>query len=163
MQEKAHFLRTTNIVFYEIQGGMNHFKEVCFKSIHWKSIIKSISWQKPYTLNLRSRGDNMYVDTIRAKDIDRYFGKGECVLVDLRGRDEYTKSHIPSAINIPYEDIDDYMNQFNHYNQVILYCDRGNLSLLAAKELSKKCKGQMISIGGGFNAYKQYNRGFTIK
>ena len=30
MQEKAHFLRTTNIVFYEIQGGMNHFKEVCF-------------------------------------------------------------------------------------------------------------------------------------
>ena len=112
---------------------------------------------------MRNRGDNMYVDTIRAKDIERYFGKGECVFVDLRSREEYEKSHIPSAINIPYEDIDDYMNEFARYNQVILYCGRGNLSLLAARELSKTCKGHMISIGGGFNAYKQYNRSFAIK
>ena len=126
-------------------------------------LSKSISWQIPYTLNLRNRGDNMYVDTIRAKDVERYVGKGECVLVDLRSHEEYEKSHIPCAINIPYEDIDDYMNKFTHYNQVILYCDRGNLSLLAARELSKTCKGQMISIGGGFNAYKQYNRNFALK
>lgn len=29
-QEKAHFLCIMNIVIYEIQGGMNHFKGVCF-------------------------------------------------------------------------------------------------------------------------------------
>lgn len=105
----------------------------------------------------------MYVDTIRVKDIDRYLSKGNSVLVDLRDREEYEKSHIPSAINIPYEDMDDYINEFSHYNQVILYCGRGNLSLLAARELSKTCNGQMISIGGGFNAYKQYKRTVAIK
>lgn len=98
----------------------------------------------------------MYVETIRAKDIDRYITKDDCILVDLRSQNDYHMSHIPRAINIPYEDIDEYSNQLNHYNQVILYCDRGNLSLLAARELGRFCSGHMISIAGGFNAYKQY-------
>lgn len=98
----------------------------------------------------------MNVDTIRAKDINRYYEKDDCILVDLRSREEYEKSHIPSAISLPYEDIDDYVSQLNQYNQVILYCDRGNLSLLAARELSKTCKSHMISIGGGYRAYQQY-------
>lgn len=152
-----------NILLYEIQEGMNHFIDLCFYRAYWEAIIKSISWQKPYILTMRNRGDNMYVDTIRAKDVDRYYEKGDCILVDLRSREEYEKSHIPSARNIPYEDIDDYVDQFNQYSQVILYCDRGNLSLLAARELCKTCKGHMISIGGGYKAYQQYYRCFATK
>lgn len=100
----------------------------------------------------------MYVDTIRARDVDKYCINEKAVIVDLRSRHEYEVMHIPNAINIPYEDLDDHIGTFRKWENVILYCSRGNLSLLAARELAKECNGHMISVGGGFNAYRQYHK-----
>lgn len=102
------------------------------------------------------------MDTIRAKDIDRYIGHRDCVIVDLRSGEEYQKSHIPSAVNVPYEEIDDYITYLDQFGQLILYCERGSLSLLAARELSKLCGGRVISVGGGYRAYQQYNRSYAF-
>ena len=98
----------------------------------------------------------MYIDTIRARDVEQFCMQEDTLIVDLRSRSEYEKSHIPNAIHIPYEDIDDHKQEMMHSQNIILYCSRGNLSLLAARKLSKECNGHMISIGGGYNAYKQY-------
>lgn len=98
----------------------------------------------------------MYIDTIRARDIEPYCKQGDALIVDLRSKSEFERSHIPNAIHIPYEDIDDHKQEMMAYQTIILYCARGNLSLLAARELSKECDAHMISIGGGYNAYKQY-------
>lgn len=98
----------------------------------------------------------MYINTIRARDIDNYYVQGETMIVDLRSKEEYEQSHIPSAVNIPYEDLDDYKQFFYKWKNVILYCARGNLSLLAAREISKDCKSHIISICGGYRAYRQY-------
>ena len=98
----------------------------------------------------------MYIDTIRARDIDRYYIQGETIIVDLRSKEEYEKAHIPAAVNIPYEDLDDYKQLLYRWKHVILYCTRGNLSLIAARELSKDCSSKLMSVGGGFKAYRQY-------
>ena len=48
------------------------------------------------------------------------------------------------------------MEELSKYENAILYCERGNLSLLATKEISKYSKGHIMSVGGGYNAYQQY-------
>lgn len=98
----------------------------------------------------------MYIDTIRAKDIERFYSLEDTSIIDLRSNSEYEKSHIPKALNIPYEEMDGHKEEIKKAKNVILYCARGNLSLLAARELSKECDAHLISIGGGYNAYKQY-------
>ncbi len=94
----------------------------------------------------------MPFEQIRTNDILKYIGKPNVMIIDLRDRDEYDAGHIPTAINIPYEELDDYKSRLRHNVLLIFYCDRGHISLLAARDLMKE--GYNIkSIYGGLRAY----------
>lgn len=94
----------------------------------------------------------MSFDTIRANDIVKYIGKSNVIIIDLREREEYVAGHIPSAINIPYEELEDRKRDLHRNHLLIFYCDRGNISLLAARDLLKD--GYNIkSLYGGIRAY----------
>ena len=95
----------------------------------------------------------MNFETIGAKDIDNYIGRDNVQIIDLREPEEYREGHIPTAINIPYREFENKMSQLSLSGQFILYCDRGNLSLLLARDLSKDGY-QMKTIYGGMRAYR---------
>ncbi|QHQ59914.1 rhodanese-like domain-containing protein [Anaerocolumna sedimenticola] len=95
----------------------------------------------------------MTFETIRAKDVENYIGSNNVLIVDLRESNEYNRAHIPSAINIPYMDFENRKNALPFDQLLILYCDRGNLSLLLARELSKDGY-QVKNIYGGIRAYR---------
>lgn len=95
----------------------------------------------------------MDFNTIPAKQLNDYIGKYNTVIIDLREEEEYMKGHIPTAVNIPYERLEHYGNKLNKYNEIILYCDRGSSSLLAARSLSKLGY-KVINIYGGFHSYR---------
>ena len=95
----------------------------------------------------------MSFENIRPEDIFRQKGNGSGLLIDLRDREEYRNGHIPEAICIPYAELKQYVprlrnwcaqcrRRFGH-SALIVYCDRGNTSLRAARDL--------------------YNQGFTVK
>jgi rhodanese-related sulfurtransferase len=95
----------------------------------------------------------MAFETIRTNDIDQYIGKPNVLIIDLRDREEYDMGHIPGSINIPYDELDDYVDQFQRNYLLIFYCERGNISLLAARDLNKF--GYNIkSLFGGLHAYR---------
>ena len=95
----------------------------------------------------------MPFDTIKTNDIMKYIGKQNVLIIDLRDRKDYTKGHIPTAVNIPYEELEDNKNNLKRNNLLIFYCDRGNISLLAARDLVKD--GYNIkSLYGGLHAYR---------
>lgn len=95
----------------------------------------------------------MSFDTIRTNDIMKYIGRPNVLIIDLRNKEEYDVGHIPSAVNIPYEDLDDQKSKLPRNNLLIFYCDRGNISLLAARDLMKD--GYNIkSLYGGLRAYR---------
>jgi rhodanese-related sulfurtransferase len=107
-----------------------------------------------YYMPKRKGGDStgMSFDTIRTNDIIKYFGKSNVLIIDLREREEYEAGHIPYAINIPYEELDEQKSSLPNNNLLIFYCDRGNISLLAARDLLKD--GYNIkSLYGGVRAY----------
>ncbi len=95
----------------------------------------------------------MAFETIRAKDIENYIGKYNILIIDLREPDEYKKAHIPTAVNIPYLDFENRKSSIPSDRLLILYCDRGNLSLLLARELSNEGY-QVKNIYGGIRAYR---------
>ncbi|WP_228351362.1 rhodanese-like domain-containing protein [Variimorphobacter saccharofermentans] len=100
-------------------------------------------------------GDNkgMSFETIRTNDIIRYIGMRDVVIIDLRDKNEYDAGHIPTAINIPYEELESEKKNLQRNNLLIFYCDRGNISLLAARDLMKD--GYNIkSLYGGLRAYR---------
>lgn len=105
----------------------------------------------------------MYFENIRPEDIFRHRGNGSGLLIDLRSKSDYAAGHIPGAICIPYEELrgniaglKNWTNQcirrFGHA-AVILYCDRGNTSLRAARDLYNQGF-PVKNVYGGISSYK---------
>ncbi|WOO38817.1 rhodanese-like domain-containing protein [Anaerocolumna sp. AGMB13020] len=95
----------------------------------------------------------MTFETINAKDIMYYIRRPEVLIIDIREPLEFSQGHIPSAINIPYDDFENGKRDIPGDKLLILYCDRGNLSLLLARDLSKE--GYWVkNIYGGMHAYR---------
>lgn len=92
------------------------------------------------------------METISAREIDRYIYDKSYLLVDVRKPSEYRKLHIKGAVCIPYEYLLKRMRGLGN-TIPILYCDRGNLSMQAARELEAHGY-RAISVVGGIQAYR---------
>ena len=75
------------------------------------------------------------------------------VIVDVRTPDEYKEGHIPNAINIPNETINETVyNKLKDKNQLILiYCRSGSRSRQAAYKMQKLGYTNIVEFGGIIN------------
>ena len=97
------------------------------------------------------KGDFMDNQLVSAKEVDKYAFKNEYVLIDIRSPREYRTKHIKGAVCIPYERLLQQAQLLRH-RTLILYCDRGGLSLKAANELNELGY-HAKSVVGGIEAY----------
>ena len=88
---------------------------------------------------------------VSAKEVDRYAFKNEYVIIDIRSAKEYRERHIKGAVCIPYERLMKQVPLLKN-RTLILYCDRGGLSLKAANELIE-AGFDAKSVVGGIEAY----------
>lgn len=106
--------------------------------------------------------NNMEFDAISSRDLDNYILDSESVIIDLRTKRKYMKSHINNAINIPYEKLETVLDSLPRDKQIILYCDRGGTSLVAAKWLSEKGF-KSKTVVGGFHSYRGPNKVYWVE
>lgn len=95
----------------------------------------------------------MGMDTISPSEAVSYIGRHGILFVDLRDTKEYRQGHIPGAIQMDYEELMMRKQELTNYKIVILYCDRGNTSLLAAREL-RNLPVEIKSIAYGMAGYQ---------
>ena len=95
------------------------------------------------------------VETISAKMLDYYVNRRDTLIIDLRERDTYERSHVNGAVNMPYAEIEEY-TVFPREKTLVLYCDRGGASLRLARQLAKLGY-RTRSVIGGFEAYRGRN------
>lgn len=97
------------------------------------------------------------IETISAREIDAYLFNRNYLLIDVRQPSDYRKLHIRGSVCIPKEYL---LKRIYGLGKVIpiLYCDRGGLSMQAAKELQEHGY-RAISVVGGIQAY----RGFYLE
>ena len=105
----------------------------------------------------------MRFENIRPGDVFRQCGNGRGLLLDLRERKEYMAGHIPGAICLPYEELQKNIGKLREWAAgctkrygsaaIIVYCDRGNTSLRAARDLYNQ--GFYVkNVYGGISAYR---------
>lgn len=99
------------------------------------------------------------IDTISAEELDAYVGRQDAVIIDLRDAEEYERSHLKTAVNIPYEEIQR-CRRFSKDKLLVLYCSRGSSSLFAARELMKMGY-RVKSVVGGIRCYQGSNLYFS--
>ena len=94
------------------------------------------------------------LETIPAKELDRYVHDRRVLIVDLRIEEEYEAGHIAGALNIPPRELAGLRPGKDRL--LILYCDRGGFSLEAARRMDEKGY-QVKSVVGGYRAYRGRN------
>lgn len=100
----------------------------------------------------------MEIFPISVHGVEYYRDRAGVVLVDLRDEEEYKKGHIKTAVNIPFEQLEKKKEQLYSYDIVIFYCERGNVSLLAAREYGESNQKVYTLVGG----YLGYTGNFSI-
>lgn len=88
------------------------------------------------------------------EDIEKVLNKNNTVLIDLRGEEDFKQGHIKNAKNLPIDYIDEWKKEIPDNLQLILYCEHGNQSLIAAKKLRGR-RGKIYTVIGGYQAYKK--------
>ena len=77
----------------------------------------------------------------------------EFLLIDLRSVEEYEKSHIPTAVSIPFEELILSLPVENMFLTIIVYGGRGKVSHTAAEYLSSNGYFNVTSFGA-FSRWK---------
>jgi rhodanese-related sulfurtransferase len=97
----------------------------------------------------------MKFEAISSKDLDRYINDRSAVIIDIRPKEEYEQSHLRGAVNVPYEILQKSCVMWKD-KCLILYCERGSTSLMAARELSKQGY-RVKTVIGGIHVYPGNN------
>lgn len=100
----------------------------------------------------------MRYPTISMRELDCWISCGRLMeLIDLRDRSAYECAHLKGAVNIPYEELEDRVDEgFFDYQEgipMVLYCARGSQSMLACNHLSARGY-PVINVAGGMAAYR---------
>lgn len=103
----------------------------------------------------------MQLKIISCDTLKEYQKRSDILLIDLREKEEYLNEHIPDAIWADWETLEDQISDLLDAQQktihwIILYCDRGNISLLTARDLARHGY-PVISLNGGYQHWRQRN------
>ncbi|MDU2828904.1 MAG: FAD-dependent oxidoreductase [Anaerococcus sp.] len=82
--------------------------------------------------------------------------KDEFIIVDVREKEEFEKSHIKGAINIPTNKIDP--EDFKNKNKYLIYCRSGNRAKSVVKNLQKQGLENIYYLEGSMNYLEKYQK-----
>lgn len=98
----------------------------------------------------------MEFELIKCKDAPSYLNRRDVIFVDLREPKQYAQYHLPGAYNFPYECLEEWENRLPRGRKIIFYCEHGNLSLMAAKRVSRRGF-QVAALIGGVSCFLEKN------
>ncbi len=96
------------------------------------------------------------METIPAKELDWYINKKGYLIVDLRPHEEYVRYHIRGAVSAPEGDFGSWLQRRQNRETLILYCDRGAMSMSVARSLERQ-GWKTKTVVGGIHAYRGEN------
>ncbi len=77
-----------------------------------------------------------YINSIQSSKVDSI--PDNSIIIDLRGKDDYMKWHIPRALNMPVGEIDSLTSSANRDKNYFFYCKKGLNSAYAASIMTSK-------------------------
>lgn len=90
-------------------------------------------------------------EMIHMDEISKIEKRERTIIIDLRSEENYRKGHVKNARNFPFEYIEEWKRELPDHISVILYCEHGNLSLLAARKLKGR-EGSVYTVRDGYQS-----------
>lgn len=100
--------------------------------------------------------------TIHPKEVKNIMTEKKAILIDVREREAYRQFHYRNARNLPFEEIDHWIHRIPCNRVLVLYCEYGSTSLLAARRLGKEGY-HVYTVIGGIQALKKYEEMADLK
>jgi rhodanese-related sulfurtransferase len=75
-------------------------------------------------------GDRGALEPVRAEELLARAKKGLVTVLDVRPPEEYAAGHLPGAINVPVEKLEDYLAKLPKKREIVAYC-RGPYCLMS--------------------------------
>lgn len=97
----------------------------------------------------------MEFETISPREIDAFLFREGYSVIDIREPRDFRRLHLKGAICIPYDQLEERV-RFLKNQTLVLYCERGGTSLMAARQLAEKGY-RVKTMIGGIQAYKGRN------
>jgi hydroxyacylglutathione hydrolase len=80
---------------------------------------------------------------------------GGAVVLDVRKRSEWNEGHLAGALHVPLGDVPAAVKGLPSGTTIILQCESGSRSAIAASVLRAQGRHDVANLRGGFNAWKQ--------
>lgn len=86
----------------------------------------------------------------------RLYNRQEAVFVDLRGENAYHSAHLPGAVNVPLEHLEQQARRLERFQgrPLIVYCDSGRQGRKAVQALRGRGWETVYQLKGGFTAWR---------
>lgn len=84
--------------------------------------------------------------------------KEDIYLIDVRTEEQYAESHIPIAVNIPYNKLGVMITQIPKDKKVVLYCNTGQKSASGAQFLADRNFNNIYALTDGYSDYTNLTR-----
>ncbi|GIN84475.1 ArsR family transcriptional regulator [Heyndrickxia sporothermodurans] len=129
------FKKEGNFVIYELADDVISDFLTTFHALSEKQLVQ-VQQIKEEFLN-----EQLGIEGVTLSELITRMDKGEVLLLDVRPREEYEKAHIPGAVSIPIEELEDKLSSLPVNSDVVAYC-RGPYCLMSAEAVKiLKAKG----------------------
>lgn len=94
------------------------------------------------------------VPQVRPADLAEPLSSGDVTVIDVRAESEWDAGHLPGVINIPLGSLPGRLDEIPADRPVVLHCQGGGRSAIAASILQANGFPQAANLTGGFRAWK---------
>jgi thiosulfate sulfurtransferase len=103
------------------------------------------------------------IPQIQIHDAKEKLDEKKCLFVDIRDPASYRQAHIPGAIHLHDGNVQEFLQNTEKAEAVIVYCYHGNSSLGATAFLIENGFTNVASMSGGFEAWRQAYEHESVK
>lgn len=89
--------------------------------------------------------------TIGISELWSMRARPDVYIIDLRDKEDYQQFHIEGAHNHPYDEMTQWLSSIPKEKKILLYCEHGSLSMMAAKNLSRM-RYEVYTLVGGISS-----------
>ena len=90
---------------------------------------------------------------ITAREASDLINNNNVTLLDIRDEESFSQGHIPNAINLSNNNIDEFINNSDHEHNILIYCYKGISSQSVAQHFCDLGYKNIFSLEGGFTEF----------
>ena len=102
------------------------------------------------------------VESVEGDELADRVDEGEVTLIDVRPREEYEAGHLPGAISVPLEELEERIDELPGDREIVAYC-RGPYCVMSAEAVETlRARGRdAIRLEDGVREWRE--RGFSVE